>query len=163
MTDTKLATVLLHSGLNLVKIDKTLNDYHTILYHQAIGKLLYIAIASHLDIAFTVAHLSHFTNIYDHMHWKVAKCIMHYLKGTYNQVLRYNRHVLNQNTLSSDPLLLVGYCNTDWSRCMIDRKSISSYIFTLADGPIMWAFKTQTIMALSSSEAKLNTLSEVIK
>ncbi len=46
---------------------------------------------------------------------------------------------------------------------MIDRKSISSYMFTLAGGPIMWASKTQTTVALSSSEAKLNTMSKAMK
>ncbi len=137
MIDIKLITVPLHPGLHLAKIDKTLNDCYTILYCQTIGKLLYIAIISHLDIAFAVAHLSHFTNTYDHIYWKVAKCVIYYFKGIRNQVLRYNRHMLNQNTLSSDLLLLVGYCDTDWSKCMIDKKSISGYIFTLASGLIM--------------------------
>lgn len=36
-------------------------------------------------------------------------------------------------------------------------------MFTLARGPIMWASKTQTTMALSFSKAKLNTMSKAIK
>ncbi len=89
-----------------------------------------------------MAHLSHFVNVYDHMHWEAAKSVMCYLKGTCEQTLMYSKQVLNQSVPPSDPLLLVGYCNTDWGGCTIDRKSISGYVFTLAGGPIMWASKT---------------------
>ncbi len=163
MVDVKPVTVPLQPGLSLAKIDKTPRDCHTILYQQAIGKLLYIAIASHPNIMFAMAHLSHFINVYDHTHWEAAKSVMCYLKGMHEQTLMYSKQVLNQSVPPSDPLLPVGYCNTDWGRCTIDRKSISGYMFTLAGGPIMWAFKTQTTVALSSSEAELNAMSEAMK
>ncbi len=110
-----------------------------------------------------MAHLSHFINAYNHMHWEAAKSVMHYFKGMCKQTLIYSKPVLNQSAPPSDPLLPEGYCDADWGGCMIDRKSISSYVFTLAGGPIIWASKTQTTVALSSSEAKLNTMSKAMK
>ncbi len=141
IVDVKPVTVPLQPGLSLVKIDKTLRDCHTIPYQQAISKLLYIAIVLCSDIVFAMAHFSCFINAYDHIHWEVAKSIMHYLKGMCEQTLIYNKQVLNQSTSPSDLLLPVGYCDTDWGRCMIDKKSISGYMFTLAGGLIMWASK----------------------
>ncbi len=88
---------------------------------------------------------------------------MCYLKGMCEQTLIYNKPVLNQSALPSDPLLPVSYCDVDWGGCTIDRKSISGYVFTLTRGPIMWASKTQTTVALSSSKAKLNTMSKAMK
>ncbi len=163
MADAKPVTILLQPGLSLTKINKTPKDCYTIPYQQAIGKLLYIAIASRPNIAFSVAHLSHFINAYNHTHWEAAKSVICYLKGMCEQILMYSKQVLNQSVPPSDPLLLVGYCDADWSRCIIDRKSIFGYVFTLAGGPIMWASKTQTTVALSSSEAELNAMSKAMK
>ncbi len=115
------------------------------------------------DIAFSVAHLSCFINVYNHTHWEAAKSVMCYLKSMHEQTLMYSKQVLNQSAPPSDPLLPVGYCNADWGGCTIDKKSISGYMFTLAGGPIMWASKTQTTVALSSSEAKLNAMSKAMK
>ncbi len=163
IVDAKPVTIPLHPGLTLVKIEETPRECRTILYRQAIGKLLYIAIASRPDVAFAVAYFSQFVNAYDHTYWEAAKCVMRYLKGTRNQTLMYSKHVLDQSLPQSNLLLPVGYCDADWGGCTIDRKSISGYVFTLAGGPIMWASKTQTTVALSSSEAELNTMSEAMK
>lgn len=71
--DAQQSTMLLHPSTNLVKIEKTLRDYHAISYCQAIGKLLYIAITSHFDITFTVTYFSYFISTFGCTHWEAAK------------------------------------------------------------------------------------------
>jgi hypothetical protein len=44
--------------LQLEKLEKTPVNCEAIPYHTAIGKLLYVALASWPDIAFAVGHLS---------------------------------------------------------------------------------------------------------
>ena len=47
--------------------------------------------------------------------------------------------------------LLVGFTNSDWADNDDDRKSTTSYVFSLGLGPITWAYKKQHDIALSSA------------
>jgi len=69
-------------------------------YYQAIGSLMYLAIATHPDIAFAVSILSHFLNNPGDAHWEVVKHIFHYLKSTRDLQLTYGgeRHNLEGYT-----------------------------------------------------------------
>jgi len=61
---------------------------HT-LYCQAIGSLMYLAVATHPNIAFAVSMLSHFLNNPGDAHWEVVKHIFRYLKSTRDLQLTY--------------------------------------------------------------------------
>ena len=45
------------------------------------------------------------------------------------------------------------YCDADWASSS-DRKSISGYVFLLASRAVSWSSKKQTIVALSTVQAK---------
>ena len=62
-------------------------------------------------------------------HWRAAKKVMRYLKGTKNYMLMYRR---------SDELEVVGYSDSDFAGCIDSRKSTSEYIFIFASGAISW-------------------------
>jgi hypothetical protein len=60
-------------------------------------------------------------------HWKVAKRILRYIKGTYKLGLEYQY---------GGNVQLAGYTDSDWAGDTDDRKSTSGYIFHLDLGAI---------------------------
>ena len=114
------------------------------LYRKLVGSLLYLTIAR-LDIAYVVVVSRYMENPHVE-HWKAAKRILKYIKGTYKLGIEYQH--------GGDPTL-VGYTNSDYAGDIDDRKSTSGYIFHLGSRPISWSSKKQSIVTLSSTEAKL--------
>jgi hypothetical protein len=58
---------------------------------------------------------------------------------------------------------LVAYTNSDWAGDKATRKSVTGYSVFLIGAIILWKFKIQRPVALSSSEAEYYTLSEAAK
>ncbi|KAL6328060.1 hypothetical protein AAG906_033330 [Vitis piasezkii] len=75
-------------------------------------------------------------------HWKAAKKVMRYLKGTRDYKLTYRRF---------DHLDVVGYLDSDFAGCLDSRKSTSGYVFLLAGGAISWRSAKQTLVATSTT------------
>jgi hypothetical protein len=69
-------------------------------YRQAIGSLMYAAVATHLDIAFAVSSLSQFLNNLGTLYWEATKRVFCYLAGTKYHQLTYGgeRHNLEGYT-----------------------------------------------------------------
>ncbi|XP_068617470.1 uncharacterized protein [Battus philenor] len=141
----------MESGLKLTKyksFDKSLP------YQQLIGRLMYLAIITRPDIAFSVGYLSQFNNCYNKEHWALAKRILRYLKGTTKYCIRY---------CDTDDNKIVGYVDADWGSNVIDRESCTGYCFTLSGGLTSWGSKKQKNVALSSTEAEYVGISESCK
>jgi hypothetical protein len=147
-------------GLQLVKIDSTPVDCKQILYRSAIGKLLYVAIASQPNIVFAVTYLCQFANAYNKSHWNAIKHLLWYLKGTMNQVLCYR---CRSDKFKLSQIAPIAYCNSNFAGDSNECKSISVYIFMFANGPISWNCAYQKVVALSSTKAKYITLTHVSK
>jgi hypothetical protein len=98
--------------LVLEKLERMLVDCLVIPYHSAIGKLLYVTLASQPDIAFTVGHLSQFTSVYGHPHWAAVKHLLCYLKGIGGMMICYDHCAARLGQL--DALVPIGYCDADW-------------------------------------------------
>jgi transposase InsO family protein len=154
MSNCKPASTPLPLGFTLNKLDKTPAECEKLPFRQAIGKLLYISRATRPDLAYTVHHLSTFLNAYDHSHWEGVKHVLRYLQGTRNLTITYSM---------SGNYFPQAYCDADWGNNPNTRKSVTGYLFKFADGPITWSSKAQSIVALSSTEAELNALSETAK
>lgn len=82
---------------------KCLTDLEISRYREAIGSLMYAAIATCPDIAFAVSTLTRFMHAPRTTHWKAVQRVFKYLKGTRNL-----RLVLGGN----DPTL-IGYSDAD--------------------------------------------------
>ncbi len=95
---------------------------------------------------------------YSHLHWEAAKRVLQYLQATKDIAIEYSHNAAT--VINSKLATPIGYCNADWAANKEDHKSISAYTFMLAGGPISWASKAQTTMAVSSTEAEYITLSE---
>ncbi|XP_031258533.1 secreted RxLR effector protein 161-like [Pistacia vera] len=83
------------------------------------------------------------------LHLFAAKRIFRYLKGTIDFGMLYRK-----KTRSSMFLDLYGFTDSDYAGDVDDRKSTSGYVFTMGSGAISWSSKKQSIMTLSTTEAK---------
>ena len=52
----------------------------------------------------------------------------------------------------------MGFTDSDWVGDNTDQNSTLGYVFMLAEGPINWSIKTQSVIALSSTEAELRVV-----
>ena len=94
-------------------------------YCEAIGSLMYAAVATHPNIAFVVLALSQFLENPGEVHWEAIKRVLHYLTGTKTHTLTYgNEH--------HD---LLGFTDADGAS-QEHRHAISGYAF-LIDG-VSW-------------------------
>ena len=123
-------------------------------YAAAIGSLMYAAVATRPDISHAVQKLSQFTSKFSQAHVTAVKRVFRYLNGTRNLGITYYP--------TSDTEIL-GFTDADWAQDISDRKSTSSYVFTLSGRAISWSSKKQTSVALSTMEAEFVALSHATK
>jgi hypothetical protein len=101
---------------NEVEQDKSGNDQEfdhdraSGIYAQAIGSLMYVAIGTQKDIAYTIHTLAKFTKSPQSKHWTTIKQIFQYLKGTRDFYLTYG------GPKYTNDAELTMYCNADWAR-----------------------------------------------
>ena len=62
--------------------DEERSEMRTVPYQELIGTLTWIAVVSRPDISFAATYLMHFNVNPRQTHWKAAKHVLHYLKGT---------------------------------------------------------------------------------
>jgi len=109
-----------------------------------IGSLLYLT-SSRPDIMFVVCLYARFQSSPRESHLKAAKRILKYLKGTTSMGLWYPSH---------SPIHLVGYSDSNFGGCKLDRKSTSGTCHLLGSSLISWHNKMQAYVALSTAEAE---------
>jgi len=122
-------------------------------YRELIGGLIYLSNATRPDISFSLNTLSRFCDNPGLIHWKLAKRILRYLKGTIDYHITYRKQ---NNALCS-------YVDSDWAGDIDDRKSCLGSVFTLANGPISWESRKQKSVALSTMESEYMALSDACK
>ena len=112
-------------------------------YREAIGSLMYLAVATRPDIAFAVSTLSQFLDNPGVAHWEAVKRVFHYLAGTQSLELMYGgeRHDL------------IGYTDADGAS-QPHRHAISGYAYLMDGGAISWVSRKQELITLSTAESK---------
>jgi hypothetical protein len=112
-------------------------------HREAIGSLMYLAVATRPDIAFAVSILSQFLNNPGDAHWEAVKRIFRYLVGTKSFELTYGgeRHDL------------IGYTDADGAT-QEHRHAISGYAFLIDGGAVSWASRKQELIMLSTAEGE---------
>lgn len=151
MSECVSSSIPAEPGTRMKKPDANNNSF-TAPYREAIGTLLYIALNTRPDIAYSVNFLSQFNNAFSHEHWKAVKKIFRYLKNT-------NGHGILYRKSSDGNLQLSGYTDADYGGDLDTRKSRSGYIFLMNESPITWISKRQSVVALSTTEAEYIALS----
>ncbi|KAK5841095.1 hypothetical protein PVK06_010003 [Gossypium arboreum] len=113
-------------------------------YRSLVGCLLYLT-ATRLDILYAVSLLSRFMHYCNVAHFKAAKRVLRYVKGTLNFGVKFGR---------SNELKLVGYSDSDWAGSVDGMKSTSGYFFSLGSSVFSWSSKKQQTVAQSTVEAE---------
>ncbi|KAL8096136.1 hypothetical protein AgCh_037185 [Apium graveolens] len=127
------------------KLDKdTGNSVDITDYRGMIGSLLYLT-ASRPDIMFATCLCARFQADPREPHLTAVKRIFKYLKGTADLGLWYPRE--------SD-FKLIGYSDTDFAGCKIDRKSTSGSCQFLGGRLVSWYSKKQKSISTSTAEAE---------
>ena len=119
------------------KVDSTL-------FKSLVGSLRYLT-CTRPDILYSVGIISRFMEEPTTTHFKMAKRILRYIKGTIGYGLSY---------VSSSNFDVVGYCDSDWSSDLDDRKSTTGFVFFIGETAFTWMSKKQPIVTLSTCEAE---------
>ncbi|KAG8478195.1 hypothetical protein CXB51_027990 [Gossypium anomalum] len=113
-------------------------------YRSLVG-CLFCLTATRPDILYAVGLLSRFMHCCNVAHFKAAKRVLRYVKGTLNFGVKFGR---------SKELKLVGYSDSDWASSVDDMKSTSGYFFSLESSVFSWSSKKQQTVAQSTAEAE---------
>jgi hypothetical protein len=128
-------------------------------YQQLIGSLMWPAVHTRPDLAYSVGVLSRYAHNPSPTHCALVKRVLRYIAGTINVGLTFKRSE-DQQSENSD---LTGYSDSDFAGLKDKRHSTGGYVFMLADGAISHSSKQQPTIALSSCEAEYMALSEAAK
>ena len=132
----ELGTKLI-ADMNTPFVDETL-------YRQLVGSLNYLTL-TRPDISYSVGLVSRFMSKPQQTHFKVAKRILRYIKGTINMGLFYD---------ANSEFILHGYTDSDLGGDPNDGKSTCGYCFFVGSGAISWKSKKEHSISLCSTEAE---------
>lgn len=124
--------------------DKTGKPVDITSYRGMIGSLLYLT-ASRPDIMFATCLCARFQADPRESHLITVKRIFRYLKGTPNLGIWYPRDT---------GFNLIGYTDSDYAGCRIDRKSTSGACQFLGRRLVSWQSKKQHTVSTSTAEAE---------
>ncbi len=147
MTDCKPASLPMNPGVanSLQPFDGTADPKTIKWYQSAIGSLMWPAVHTRPDIAYSVGVLSRYCSNPGPTHCSLVVQVFRYLSGTLDLGITFQAD-------SSDEL--VGYTDSDYAGLVDGRKSTGGYIFMLSGGPLSHQSKLQNNVALSSTEAE---------
>lgn len=114
-------------------------------YRQCVGQLINLCRTTRPDISFATTCVSRYMHNPGRPHWNAVQKILAYLKNTPNLELKLD---------GNDPLILMGYSDSDWAGDKDTSKSTTGYVFSLGSSPISWTSKTQKTVATSSTYAE---------
>ena len=132
-------------------------EYGSKSFTSLIGSLMFLAVATRPNIAFTVYRLGSFMSNPNMSHWTAAKRVLRYLSGTrdYGLTYRTDKPVPGNNHF-------VGYSDTSYAN-NADQTSVSGYVFLMNGAAISWGSKKQNDVALSSTESEYIALAEAAR
>ncbi|KAH9671981.1 hypothetical protein KPL70_017541 [Citrus sinensis] len=119
-------------------------DIDPTFFKSFVGSLRYLT-CTRPDILYAVGLVSRYMENPKTTHFKAAKRILRYIKGTTNFGLLYS---------FSNDYKLVGYSDSDWGGDVDDRKSTTRFVFFMGDTAFTWMSKKQPIVTLSTCEAE---------
>lgn len=118
-------------------------------YMSAVGALMYLAVATRPDIAWTVGRLAQYNSDPGIGHWKAVRHLFRYLIGTMDLRLTY-RH--DPSPVSAHPF--VTYSDSDYKGCLDTGRSTTGFVIKMGTGAVSWTSKKQSLITLSSTEAE---------
>lgn len=117
-----------------------------LLYQEKVGTLMYAAVSTRPDIAWSVNKLAQFMLAPTLANMRACDRIFRYLAGTKDKGLLFGRR---------GDAALTAWSDADWGSDKTDRKSQTGWIACVWGDLISWASKKQKVVAQSTCEAEL--------
>ena len=143
MDDCKPISTPIECGIKLSKNDEV-RKVDTTLFKSLIWSLWYLTCTTP-DILYAIGLVSRYMKTPTTTHFKSAKRILLYLKGTIDFSLFYSVSAYYK---------LVGYNYSDWAGNIDDRKSSIRFVFFAKNTSFTWLSKKHSIFTLSTCEAE---------
>lgn len=124
-------------------------------YANVIGSVMYVMVCTRPDLAFAISTLSRYMSNPDEYYWEALKSLLRYLKGTSNLGLMFCKNETG--------IQFKGFVYSDFTGNCDNRKSTSTYVFTVNNTCISWKSQLQKIVALSSTEAEYIAATDAVK
>jgi len=124
-------------------------------FMRLLGKLQFLANATHPNIAYAVNRLAAYTANPSLQYTSTLKCILRYLLGTCTHGIIYK-------VLPLQPSFFHGYADAAYTNAD-ERKSTTGCIFLAREGAITWSLKKQVSTVLSSTKAEYVALSDTLQ
>jgi len=122
-------------------------------YASAFGSLMYAMVCTRPDIAHVVGVVSKYMKNLGKEHWMAVKWILRYLRGTTNQELCFG----------GSNIALQGYFDADMAGDRDNKWSTTGCAFIVGGTTVNWVSKLQSVVALSTTEAKYVAATEASK
>jgi len=122
-------------------------DFHR-RYRDIVSSLGYLVKMTRPDLAWAHPELSMYVQFLGKNHMFVAEHGLSYLRGTWNQTIRYSRD--SHENLD----VLWGWVDVDWAGDTGTRRSHMGHILMMNGGPISWKSRRQDNVSLSTFKAE---------
>ena len=153
MEDAKSKSTPMSTSLKLTKDEGDTLDKEKYPYGTLVGKLMFLAVATRPDLAYTVSALTRFMANPTTVHWQVAKGVVRYLAQTPERGITYR----------GSSTELKAYCDADYAGDIDTRKSTTGYVFMMNGGAISWNSKRQPTVAVSTTETEYMAAAAAVK
>src|ERR1700759_2170227 len=115
---------------------------------NAVGSLLFLAMTTRPDIAFSVSVLCCFISNPGQPHWRTVQHLFHYLQGTKDMRLTYRGD-------KYDPeCIFTAFTDSDHAGNADNGRSTSGYLLCIGGGAVSWSSRLQSLVAQSTTEAE---------
>ena len=144
-----LVSTPIAGGQKLVKdVDQDGNilEAYNAPFRQLIGSIMYAAIGTRADIAFSFNQLSQFLQSPSKEHWMCAKRVLRYLRGTLDTGIVFSASCRSNH--------LVAYSDASWASEVESRKSVTGVCILTSGGEIGWRSEKQSLVADSTTYAE---------
>ena len=121
-------------------------------YREALGKLLYLSIATCPDISYAIGVLCRFSENPGRAHWTALKRVLRYLQGTSEYKLTY------QPSSTTDKPFIT-HSDADLGGNVDNSRSTAGFVISVGGGAVLWSSRLQRHMSLSSTESEYTTAS----
>jgi len=121
-------------------------------YREALGKLIYLSIATCPDISYAVGVLCRFSENPGPEHWTALKRVLRYLRQTTNYQLTYGLPG------QSDEIFVM-HSDADLGGNADNSRSTAGFVISIGGGAVLWSSRLQRHTSLSSTESEYTTAS----